>query len=43
MINGQCVDKGLRYECNIIGYTEDYYLGDDMKLYQTLSRIIRGA
>ena len=32
MINGQCVDKGLHYECNIIGYAEDYCIGDDMKL-----------
>ncbi len=24
MINGQCVDKGLHFECNIIGHTEDY-------------------
>ena len=24
MINGQCVDKGLNFECNIVGHTEDY-------------------
>ena len=43
MINGQCVDKGLRFECNIIGHTEDYYIGDDMKLKQVLINILGNA
>ncbi|MBP5166885.1 MAG: amino acid permease [Oscillospiraceae bacterium] len=40
MINGQCDDKGLRYECHIIGNVEDYYTGDDMKLKQVLINIL---
>ena len=43
MINGQCVDKGLRFECNIVGHTEDYYVGDDMKLKQVLINILGNA
>ena len=43
MINGQCVDKGLRFECHIIGHTEDYYVGDDMKLKQVLINILGNA
>ena len=40
MINGQCQDKGLHYECNIIGHVCDYYCGDDMKLKQVLINIL---
>lgn len=40
IINGQCVDKGLKYECRIVGHPEDYYLGDDMKLKQVLINIL---
>jgi len=40
MINGQCLDKGLRYECNIVGRVSDYYYGDDMKLKQVLINIL---
>ena len=40
MINGQCVDKGLNYECHIIGHIRDYYIGDDMKLKQVLINIL---
>ena len=43
MINGQCVDKGLRYVCQIIGHTEDYYIGDDMKLKQVMINILGNA
>ncbi len=43
MINGQCVDKGLRFACDIIGHTEDYYVGDDMKLKQVLINILGNA
>ncbi|MBQ9009899.1 MAG: amino acid permease [Clostridia bacterium] len=40
MINGQCQDKGLTYECHIIGKVSDYYRGDDMKLKQVLINIL---
>ena len=40
IINGQCQDKGLRYECQIIGQMSDYYYGDDMKLKQVLINIL---
>ena len=40
MINGQCVDKGLHYECHIVGKLADYYYGDDMKLKQVLINIL---
>jgi signal transduction histidine kinase len=40
IINGQCVDKGLHYHCNIVGQVGDYYYGDDMKLKQVLINIL---
>ncbi|MBR4910530.1 MAG: amino acid permease [Clostridia bacterium] len=40
IINGQCLDKGLHYECNIVGSLSDYYIGDDMKLKQLLINIL---
>ncbi len=40
IINGQCVDKGLEYECSIVGHVNDYYIGDDMKLKQVLINIL---
>ncbi|MBR3244013.1 MAG: amino acid permease [Parasporobacterium sp.] len=40
IINGQCADKGLRYECNLVGHVNDYYIGDDMKLKQVLINIL---
>ncbi len=40
IINGQCQDKGLHYECNIVGHVADYYIGDDMKLKQVLINIL---
>ena len=43
MVNGQCTDKGLQYECRIIGKTDDYYIGDDMKLKQALINILGNA
>ncbi|MDO4807862.1 MAG: response regulator [Coriobacteriales bacterium] len=43
MVGGQCADKGLHYECKIIGKTEDYYIGDEMKLKQVLINILGNA
>jgi len=43
IINGQCEDKGLTYECRIIGNLNDYYIGDDMKLKQVLINILGNA
>ena len=40
IINGQCEDKGLQYECNIVGGLNDYYTGDVMKLKQVLINIL---
>jgi len=40
IINGQCQDKGLHYECSIVGQLADYYFGDDMKLKQVLINIL---
>ncbi len=40
IINGQCLDKGLHYDCRIIGPIGDYYFGDDMKLKQVLINIL---
>ena len=40
IINGQCQDKGLHYECQIVGQVSDFYFGDDMKLKQVLINIL---
>ena len=43
MVSGQCADKKLHYECIIIGKTEEYYVGDKMKLKQVLINILGNA
>ena len=43
MVSGQCSDKGLRYECRVIGETGDYYIGDEMKLKQVIINILGNA
>ena len=40
MINGQCQDKKLHYDCVIKGSVDHYYIGDDMKLKQVLINIL---
>ena len=43
MVMSQCAEKGLQYECRIIGSVRDYYIGDDMKLKQVLINILSNA
>ena len=43
MISGQCRDKGLTYDCRIMGHVNDYYIGDDMKLRQVMVNILGNA
>ncbi len=43
IINGQCVDKGLTYDCNVVGGVNEYFLGDAMKLKQVLINILGNA
>lgn len=43
MINGQCRDKGLTYNCNIRGHVDDYYIGDAVKLKQALINVLGNA
>lgn len=43
IINGQCLDKGLHYECVAHGHLDDYFIGDDMKLKQILINILGNA
>ena len=43
MIGGQCQDRGLAYDCRILGTVSQYYIGDDMKLKQVLINILGNA
>ena len=43
MVISQCEEKGLQYECRMIGGVSDYYIGDDMKLKQVLINILSNA
>ena len=43
MINGQCQDKGLTYDCRLLSRVDDYYIGDDMKLKQVIINILGNA
>jgi len=43
IISGQCQEKGLHYDCSIVGDVNDYYVGDDMKLKQVIINILGNA
>ena len=43
MVMSQCAEKGLHYECQMIGGVSDFYIGDDMKLKQVLINILSNA
>ena len=43
MVMSQCEEKGLHYECRVVGGISDYYIGDDMKLKQILINILSNA
>ena len=43
IISGQCRDKGLTYDCQVLGKVDDYYIGDDMKLRQVMINILGNA
>ena len=40
IVGGQCEDKGLQYECRLIGAPDEYFIGDDLKLKQVLINIL---
>jgi len=40
IIGGQCREKGLNYECEILGNVDEYYIGDDMKIRQIMINIL---
>ena len=39
----QCDDKGLVFDCNVIGHLDDRYIGDDLKLKQLIFNILNNA
>ncbi|MBQ3337651.1 MAG: PAS domain-containing protein, partial [Selenomonadaceae bacterium] len=43
LVDGQCNDKGLNYECELKGEIGKYYIGDDTKLEQVLVNILGNA
>jgi len=43
MISGQCVDKGIDYQCHISHDIADCYIGDNMKIRQVLINILGNA
>ena len=43
LVQTQCNDKGLSFECRVIGKIDDYYVGDDMKLKQVFINILSNS
>ena len=43
MIQSQCDDKGLNFECRINEEVDDWYFGDDTKLKQVIINILSNA
>ncbi len=43
LIGGQCRDRSLKWELNLKGEPEEYYIGDDTKLKQVLINILGNA
>ena len=43
IISSQCNDKGLSYNCRIIGQVDDCYIGDETKLRQVLVNVLGNA
>ena len=40
IVGGQCEEKGLTYECNVVGEPGEAYIGDELKLRQVLINIL---
>lgn len=43
IISNQCREKGLTYDCRIVGAVDDYYIGDAVKLKQVMINILGNA
>ncbi|MBQ9544894.1 MAG: response regulator [Clostridia bacterium] len=43
MVTSQCGEKGLKFECKVLGEPDDHYIGDDMRLKQVLVNILSNA
>ena len=43
IINGQCEDKRLTYEYRMIGSTDEYFIGDDLRLKQIILNVLGNA
>ena len=43
MTESKCDDKGLVFDCSVIGHIDDNYIGDDLKLKQALFNIMENA